>query len=101
MGLVARIAAVHDLGDVWNYLGADGGGIKLASDRYVAFLLGERESPRPDQDGDLTRRSFVYEMAYAAWPDPRYVEAIRTNNRLSYQRQGIGPVVLLVGESLP
>lgn len=98
--LVARIAEVHFGDDVWAFVGSDGGGLELAYDRYVAFILGERESPEPQQDGDLTTSSWQYELVYRRWPTARFQQGIEAAARNRYIQQSIGPVTLLFGEEL-
>jgi hypothetical protein len=98
--LVARIAEVHFGDDVWAFVGSDGGGLELAYDRYVAFILGERESPEPQQDGDLTTSSWQYELVYRRWPTARFLQGIEAAARNRYIQQSIGPVTLLLGEEL-
>lgn len=97
MGLVAQIARVNFSDDIWNFVGADNGGIRLGLNRYAAFILGERQAP----DGKKPSGSFTYELAYAQWKDPRFAEVIKTTKRSDHFNQAIGPVSLLVGESLP
>ncbi|MBW2458301.1 MAG: alginate lyase family protein [Deltaproteobacteria bacterium] len=101
LGLTARIAEVHYGDDVWSFVGTDGGGLELAYERYVAFMLGERQSPEPQQEGDLTASSWQYELVYRRWPTDRFQEAIEVTSRNAFILQSIGPVTFLLGEELP
>lgn len=95
--IVAQVAAVHYGEDIWNYEGSDGAGLRHAYDRYSAFVLGERDSPNPDQDGDLSDHAWHYEMAHHQWNDERFEQIVETTNRDRFIIQSWGPVSLLFG----
>lgn len=101
MALVARMAAIRFGEDLWTFAGQDGGTIRLAFERYAAFVLGERASPRPDQDGDLSGHRWLWELACARWPTERFRQVVESGTRNAYIVQSIGPVTFLVGEPFP
>ncbi len=95
--IVAQIAAVHFDDDIWSYTG-EGAGLYDAYQRYSDFVLGERDSPRPDQDGDMEGHSWHYELAYHHFGDERFRQVIEIDDRQSFIVQSFGPVALLFGE---
>jgi hypothetical protein len=98
IAIVAQVADLHFDDDIWTHAGPDGGSIEDAYDRYTAFVLGERDSPKPDQDGDMTGLSWHYEVALHQWDKSRYRQAVEQIDRNRYIVQSWGPLVLLFGE---
>lgn len=95
--LIAQVADVHYGEDLWSFTGADGAGLHDAYHRYAAFVLGERPSPEPEQDGDMTGHRWHYELAYRRWDDPRFNAPLAVGAREQFIVQSIGPVALLLG----
>lgn len=98
IAIVAQVADLHFDDDIWTHAGPDGGSIEDAYDRYTAFVLGERDSPEPDQDGDMTGLSWHYEIALHQWDKPRYRQAVEQLDRNRFIVQSWGPLALLFGE---
>ncbi len=96
--LVAQIAELHFDDDLWTFTADGSGSIRDAYDRYVDFVLGERESPEPSQDGDMTSRSWHFEVALHKWEDPRYRQAVEQLDRHRFIVQSWGPLSLIFGE---
>ncbi len=96
--VVAQVAELHFEEDIWEFAGDDGGSIRDAYDRYTAYVLGERESPEPSQDGDMTGHSWHYEIALHKWEDERYRAAVEQLDRHRFIVQSWGPLALIFGE---
>lgn len=100
MMLVARTAEVHHQAaapGVWEFEGDDGGGMRVAYDRYAGFVLGTKMSPEPGQDGDLSGNRWLYEPAVSRWQAPEHREVIDSGDRNTWINQSVGAVPLLVG----
>ena len=98
LALVAQIAELHFDEDIWEFAGDESGSIRDAYDRYVAFVLEERPSPEPSEDGDMTRHSWHFEIALHKWDDPRYRAAVEQLDRHRFIIQSWGPLALIFGE---
>ncbi len=96
--IVAQVAEVHFDDNLWSYQGAVGGSIEDAFDRYAAFVLGERESPVPEQDGDMEGLSWHFEVAFHQFDKERYRQAVEQLDRHRFIVQSWGPLALLFGE---
>ncbi len=97
LAIVAQVAEVHYGDDIWNYEGAQGAGLKDAYERYSDFVLGERDSPNPEQDGDMDGLAWHYEMALHRWDEERFREVVETTDRNRFIIQSWGPISFLFG----
>jgi hypothetical protein len=97
MALVARQAEIHFGIDIWGFRGADGAGLEAAFERYAAYVLKEKTSPKPEKEGDLGWYRWLWEMAYQRWPTERFRQVIESGPRDAYVVQGIGMVALVLG----
>jgi hypothetical protein len=70
----AVIAARHGI-DLWDYQGKDGGTLRGAIDYLVSFFHSADQWPWND-NAEFPRPSPMWELVYAHWPDPRYVELL-------------------------
>lgn len=98
MSLVATMAEKRFGEDIWNFKGSDGAGLKEAFERYGAYVLGDLDSPKPDEEGARTGYAWLFELAASAWPEEELFRKARDKGkREKYIRQSIGPVSLLYG----
>ncbi|EDY82460.1 hypothetical protein VDG1235_2082 [Verrucomicrobiia bacterium DG1235] len=96
MSLVATMAEKRYGENLWSYQGSDGVGLEDAYRRYAGYVLGEMESPRPEQEGSRTGYAWLFEIAASVWPDEDVFQQARDKgNRMKYMRQSIGPVSLI------
>ncbi|MDC0358089.1 alginate lyase family protein, partial [Oligoflexia bacterium] len=84
MALVAQIAQTHFNQNIWEYTGQDGAGMRTAFKRYADFVLGERLSPRPEQEGDLSKQWWLWELGYTAWQDQVSKTVLESSVRNTY-----------------
>lgn len=98
MAIVAHVAELHFDHEIWGYENAQGQTLEAVYDRYVEFVLGERQSPEPEQDGDLTDHSWHFEIALHLWDKARYRQAVEQVDRHRFIIQSWGPLALLFGE---
>ncbi|NOK38137.1 hypothetical protein HMI49_33550 [Corallococcus exercitus] len=100
MSLVARGAEVnYARPGFWDYAGAGGGTLHKAYTRYAAFILGERASPQASEGPPKDYR-WLYELGFTKWREARLKSVIQVGTRNQYIVQSIGPVTLVVGETL-
>ncbi|HEX8539655.1 MAG TPA: alginate lyase family protein, partial [Cystobacter sp.] len=100
MSLVAQTAEVnYARPGFWNYVAPNGGSLSKAYQRYTAFILGERASPQAGE-APPTSYAWLYELAYAHWPQARMRDTVLVSARNRFIIQSFGPVTLLLGEPL-
>lgn len=96
MSLVASMAEKRYDVEVWDYKGSDGAGLKDAYTRYAEYLLGRRDSPKPEQESGRTGYAWLFEIAVNTWPEESLFQEARDAGKSGkYMKQSIGPVSLL------
>ncbi len=77
----AVMAARHGI-NLWDYQGKDGGTLRGAIDYLVSFFHSADRWPWNDS-AEFPRPSPMWELVYAQWPDPRYVELLKQERPFS------------------
>lgn len=98
MTLVATMAEKRYGETVWVSEDGDEAGLKEAFERYARYVLGELDSPKPEQEGRRDEYAWLFEIASSVWPEETLFRRARDSGRRDRDvRQSIGPVSLIYG----